>query len=777
VACSGGQSCSAGSCGCPSGQTLCGATCISTQADPANCGYCGTQCQPGETCSSGVCTSTGDAAAGDAGTDSGPAVVPFESLSPYAYLRKVKNLLTGLAPTDQEVLTLTQAAEADRPAVLRTMMSDWINVQHPNLFKEKMVRYFINLFQQTGFNPIEDFKVQLLENGGFDFGPLGIYGDTAFPRLIQSLQESFARTAWEFVAGGQPFTNVLTTQRLMMNTGLKSLYLQIEMPNDEPYNFGGRTTQPTCTTDATCQTGQCRADTQGTLRCLAPIWKVDLSGTVIPLTDTLNPSSANYMVFSDERPVNPASFELQPTCYGTAQIKSYTGYAQMFQRLIGFTPRHPFVAQPDCWEHMSKPVFTDADFSDWQWVNIVKRPAGERYLQPYDLPKVRTATELRLTLPRVGFFSTPAYLAIWNTNDSNQHRVTGNQTLLVALQKSFTSANDVNPTTLFGLDDVHAVEGSTCYSCHKSLDPLRNFWANQYDFRDRNDFPTNTFGGGTPNPRPTTTGGGLAFGNVNSAGTTLVDLGNLIGQITESTSADPTPISRFALAMTQYLCYWADSEYCGERDSTFRGVARGFQTANFDFKTLVLDLLSSPLITAAAHTDTFDERNVMISVSRRRQLCAALSNRLGQTDVCALDVAMPFSSGFDFRGTAYSAQRSTLRIAGSVAADAFSRGSEIPVTPSGPTLFYRAATELLCEDVATRLVDTTGSPFSSSDSQGAMLKMVELIMGYTASDPHHDEALQILKDNFAASGTNATNALRSTFSLACQSPTSLAFGL
>ena len=35
---------------------------------------------------------------------------------------------------------------------------------------------------------------------------------------------------------------------------------------------------------------------------------------------------------------------------------------------------------------------------------------------------------------------TPAFLAVWNTNDSNSHRVTVNQALLVALGQGFTSA-------------------------------------------------------------------------------------------------------------------------------------------------------------------------------------------------------------------------------------------------------------------------------------------------------------------------------------------------
>ena len=74
-----------------------------------------------------------------------------------------------------------------------------------------------------------------------------------------------------------------------------------------------------------------------------------------------------------------------------------------------------------------------------------------------------------------------------------------------------------------GLDTAHSVAGSECFGCHKSLDPLRQFWATQYDFNDRNDFPTRgTFNGGAANPRPTTIGGALAFGNVNATGANML---------------------------------------------------------------------------------------------------------------------------------------------------------------------------------------------------------------------------------------------------------------
>ena len=78
-----------------------------------------------------------------------------------------------------------------------------------------MVGFFRNMFQQTGFIPTEDFKMQLLQNGGFDFGgSTRNVGDDAFPRLVQNLQDSFALTAWQLVKEGRPFTETLTTHAL-----------------------------------------------------------------------------------------------------------------------------------------------------------------------------------------------------------------------------------------------------------------------------------------------------------------------------------------------------------------------------------------------------------------------------------------------------------------------------------------------------------------------------------------------------------------------------------
>jgi len=691
---------------------------------------------------SGTAGATGLGGLGGAGASG----APFEPVAAAAAVRKVKNLLVGLAPTDAEVATVTTSGQMG----LQTLINGWMSDAATGaMFQAKMVTFFRNYFQQTGFQATEDFKIQLLQNGGFDFGPIGTsaVGDDAFFRLVQNLQDSFALTAWQLVAEKRPFTEVLTTQRFRMTTGLKSLYIQIETAADAP--FGNQNAQP--------------------------VWTIDYSGNPIALDQALS-----TMTFSDEPPAAAGGFNLTPNCRGGAIVATgmFNGTSLLFQRLLGFTPRFPFSGNPTCFEQASKPYLTTGDLTDWQWVTInhnssaTTRPAT----LSFQLPTLRTWTSMSLSLPRVGFYTTPAFLALWNTNDSNQHRVTANQTLLVALGQALSSANSITPLSMSGLDNAHSVAGSECLGCHKLLDPLRQFWATEYDFNDRNDFPAaNRFTGGGANPRPSATGGVLAFDDVNATGGNMYALGPLLMQVTDSQVSGQT-VSRFAMAVTQQLCYYANSSGCLETDPEFRRVAIAFQNDNYQFPTLIRELFSSPLVTNATTTMTTEQNGVTISISRRDQICASLSNRLGIADVCSLGVPLPSST-----------QSATLKIVNSVATDAFSRGSEIPVTPADPTLFYRAASEMLCENVAAKVVDATGSMYQSASYANAISDMVARVVGYSPADAHYAMAVQILTEHYnnalassqnsGSAASKATNALRSTFALACQSPTSLSFGL
>jgi hypothetical protein len=697
-------------------------------------------------------------------------LLPFEPVDVRVQLRKVKGLLTGLAPTEEEVALVTSAP--DPKQALMGLIDTWTSIDHPEFYRffyDKMLVFFTNTFQQTGFTPTEDFKPQLLENGGFDLGPIGVFGDDAFPKLVQNLQQSFARTAMHIIETDQPFTSVLTTRELMMTTALMSLYIQIEMPNDQPFNFRG-------------------GDDEERLQ-----WQLDMTGVgtgEMPTptdADRVSPAhpieeAVTTMLFDDRPPVmGGASFNFgDGVC--VPEIKMQQSYTTLFQRLFGYTQRTPFSGNIQCIEHGSLPYYTAGDLSDWRPVTLT---SGASHPEMYDLPALRAASTLGLEMPRVGFFTTPAYLAIWQTNDSNKHRVTANQTLLVALGQALTSENEIVPVSNVGLDAEHSPSSDAeCYGCHRILDPMKQFWESYFDFSDRNDFPTFRFGQSNVTPERTN-GGAFMFGNVAAEGTTMEDLGGLLAKVEDTNAAVADTalqtVNRFALSMAQHLCYYADSAGCAEDDPEFRRIVRAFQDSGFNYKTLIRELFSSPLVTGAARTLTFDRRNVVVSIARKDQLCQGLSNRLGIADACALGVAFPYSRGFGGQDqtTSVAAQRSIFRLAGSMPADGFSRGSEQPVALADPTLFYRAASELICETVAVQAVDVENAPYVSSNPAASIASMVQNLIGYTVGDAKYASAIQILTEHYdeVAAAEDPTAAMQSTFSLACQSPTSVSFGL
>jgi hypothetical protein len=405
-------------------------------------------------------------------------------------------------------------------------------------------------------------------------------------------------------------------------------------------------------------------------------------------------------------------------------------------------------------EHAIKPYFSPQDLSDWQLVKVVKGAP----LMPWNLIAIRASgATLASQVPRVSFFSTPAFFAVWNTNDSNQHRVTANQALLGALGQGFTSADTIIPLppTTTAVNGAHATDGSLCYFCHKSLDPMRQFWGNAYDFNDK------PFGGQSAGAAS------FGFGNVSENGSSLKDFGGFLAAVNDE-QVPGDAISRFALELTQKLCYFASSARCVETDPEMRRVARAFVDSKFDFYALVRELFSSPLVTASDNTATFAQDGVTVSIARRDQLCGALSVRLNQPDIC--EIAMPTPTGVT---------SAMNRLAGALPADGFSRGVAAPVTPTDPNLFYRAASELLCEAIANKVVDGAGALFSSSSSAQAIEDLVSKVMGVPPSDAKHAPAVAVLNKHFdsAKSQSDAASALRSTFSAACQSPAVLALGI
>src|SRR4030095_15378597 len=138
---------------------------------------------PGNVTGIGGSIGGGGTAGNDGPTNVDPGKVtapttPFDAKTAFYATSKVKNLLTGMPVSDDDVSKVTMKGAAG----LQELVSTWMTTDpYKSAVAAKMVGFFRNMFQQTGFIPTEDFKIQLLQNGGFDFGgSTRNVGDDAF---------------------------------------------------------------------------------------------------------------------------------------------------------------------------------------------------------------------------------------------------------------------------------------------------------------------------------------------------------------------------------------------------------------------------------------------------------------------------------------------------------------------------------------------------------------------------------------------------------------------
>ena len=219
-------------------------------------------------------------------------------------------------------------------------------------------------------------------------------------------------------------------------------------------------------------------------------------------------------------------------------------------------------------------VLTDTDFTDWRFVDIGAAKTAKAVPLFYDLTTLRAAaTSLPLRQPRLGFFTTPAFLANWETNEDNQFRVTTSQTAIVALGQIFSPADPTTPVRLDGLAGDHAAPGTTCYGCHLFLDPMREYFAQSFSYSFQRPETESTI---TPS---------FAFQGDTHDGGDITDFAATLASHPD-----------FATGWTQKLCYWANSQACDDKDPEFLRVAKVFTDSKLNFKTLLLELMSSPLV-------------------------------------------------------------------------------------------------------------------------------------------------------------------------------------
>ncbi len=667
-------------------------------------------------CSTGSGGTTSPSA--DAGDlpDASVTVLPFQADPPAVYVAKVKNILVGLAPTDDEVKAVT----AD-PSQLGVLIDGWMTLPG---YAEKMRTFFELAFQQTQISDADfsdqTFPIRLADNG------------TTTPALLQNVRESFARTVLALVAEGRPFDEAITTHRFMMTPALMELYafLDVYQVDDEQKvtdRFAAANKGLTLTIEAA----------QGP----------------IPIADTLNPASPSYMHWYD--PDVPAAAARPQTECGPDPFVIPASARALHLLLYGSIDNHKTATGtcPPFGGTAAASQMAATDFTTWKMVTIRPPAAGEASTAFFDVPRLRTASELVLSTPRVGFFSTPAFFANWQTNQSNEMRVTINQTLIVATGSFVDGTDSTIPPGTPGLDSAHAAPGTACFACHATLDPLRSILASTYSwsYHAQND------------PAFVAQKGVFAYRGVTSPVATIDDL---------ATQLAGHPL--FAAAWAQKLCYYVNSVPCAADDPEFQRVVSVFASSGHSWNALVHELLASPLTTNASQTKTAATSGEVVAVARRDHLCAALDDRLGFADLCGLDVLNPKKL------------KTTIpEIVSGLPSDGYGRGSSVPVLPNQPTLFYRAATENICEAVAAQVIDVAAPPagakhWSSADPDTAIADFVQTVMALTPSDPRSLPAAALLKDHFSSAtkgGASASDALKSTFTVACLAPSAIGIGM
>ncbi len=638
--------------------------------------------------------------------------VTLPNATPKVYVAKVKNLLIGAAPTDDEI----ERVEAD-PSALRTLIDGWM--MQPT-YAAKLQTFFDLAFQQTQIS-IADLADQAYPR------QLAINNSTRTP-LTQNMRESFARTVAALIMEGKPFSEVATTTRFMMTPALMEAYAFLDTWQ---VNNAGKVTDR--------------------LAKKLPNATITVSAKQrVPLSDTVNPLSPDFMHWYDPDLPSLASrgagCDRDPIVY---PLRADTLHFLMHGSLLGYKSEQG-TSCPQYGGSAQAPQLGESDFTQWKMVQIRAPKAAEDTTPFYDLPTLRAANELVLSGPRVGFFSTPAFFANWQTNTSNQMRVTLNQSLIVALGAAVDGTDATVPDTTPGLTAGHS-DAPACVFCHRTLDPTRSILAATYSWTYHQQDEA-AFSGQL---------GLFAFQGV------IKPVADVFA-FASTLATHP----RFAPAWVQKLCTYASSAPCDEGDPEFVRIVAAFRDSGLQFPALVRELFASPLVTFAARGPASGQE---VAIARRDHLCTALDTRLGFSDVCGLDSA---SKQADLK--------LIQAIVPGLPSDGYGRGAVAPVLPNDPTLFYRAGLENLCASVAELVIDVPAKKqiagvrrWQSAQSDAALEDFVSLIMALAPGDSRHRPALDALKKHVANARaiSDATSALKSAFIVACLSPSSLGIGI
>lgn len=630
-----------------------------------------------------------------------PDLYPFEPQPAKAYVNKIKTLFLGVSADANEI------ALGENDAGLATLVDGWMATQ---AYQQTLMEFFMLAFQTSLFD-METINVQV---------PYGNHGTSAETFM---LRESIPRTALDLVMRNRPFNEIANTNRFMVTPRLLSFISLIDQ-------FGRGTDG-----NGDYYLGQ-HPDTT---------FVFSATGGGTDLDDVTNPKSPNFLKFrwgGLKAPVDPGSCVPDICMQNCGQVTitpgmfTYSRGANIWDMLQGrdfiYYVNGNYCLLPN---NGGKPFVDVPGYNDWRLVTIRTPKPGEEPTPIYDVTTFRKADEVVFRIPRVGFFTSPAFLGQWPTNVNNEARTPINQTMIVGLNRVFDGSDQTMPLDLRSLTKEHAAPNTPCYGCHLTMDPMRQYFLSALgtNYHPQLDEKLKALPGSWAQQGVTATGGGLQ-------------------QLGDQIASDPG----FAQAWVMKSCAWVNSAPCDERDPEIARIAKNFSGSQFNFNAMMRDLLLSPLTTYKTTTLTATQRGQAPTMARRNQLCRIFAARSGVGDACNTPEVSRLLSGFPV--------------------DGFSRATTLLAQPRSPSLVTRVVTENICSYLSLAAVDNRGA-FSSQNPKLCIDGIMRQLMGLQPdAEP---EVLNLLTTHFdgaKALGLSATDAMRSTFVLACMSPQVITIG-
>lgn len=599
-----------------------------------------------------------------------------------SYVRKAKSLLTGAVVTEAEL-----SAVKENPDAFADLIREWQKTpgytQKTRWFLEENLQLHRNI---EGGNYVGQIRGTNKANPPTKF---------VNPKMFQNGQESAIKTVMDLIVKpNKPFNNVATQTEWMLTPAMMAQLLVFDYPNDPA--------------------------------------KLDFK-----IGSNLSAAEKNYTL---TQRINTRRFYF-PLPSGKDGFRQQNGSTTTLvtKKELGFVwgALNQFSNETSSDAHR---LIKPSDYTTWKRVKIRKATRNNQPLRFWDMPAIRNADTLYLNAERVGLFSHPNFLERWETNEDNQFRLTINQTLIAMLNKSF-APDDVSITINEEvLSAEHAAPGTDCYGCHRLVDPMRNYFRNNFD--DTHGKPRATI-----DNQPAS----FSFGGEVEEGSSLMDLGRVIANHPD-----------FAPAWVQKLCFWSNSQNCVESDPEFKRVATSFKDSDFNFNELMVTFYSSDLIKMDIEERSERAKPAFGSISRYQHVCQLLERRFSDLAGSRVNPCNESAGGV-----------STL--SETIPADEWTRGALAPATPTLPNMFSTTTMENMCRNIALNHYGSKTFPVSAI---GAFLDdyLLPSILGVPRGDAIRAGVRKVLVDHYRAvknaNGVNTSekDALVSVFTLGCSSP-------